>query len=249
LRQAFFIVRLLLDFGNTRAKAALFDKEEIVWVKTILASEESEWKEIFLREDIQAAMISASGDIPKVWNQFFQGARFPVHFLKSDDPLPFINAYTTPSTLGLDRLANVAAAQVFCPNQHSLVIDAGTCITYDFLENGSVYRGGIISPGWKMRLKSMHHFTARLPEVDGISTDLLGSSTLECMQSGAFYGLLAEIRGIINSINQRFDDVQVFITGGDMNTLQNHLENSIFARPHLQLEGLNQLLKYHLGES
>ena len=119
LRQAFFIVRLLLDFGNTRAKAALFDKEEIVWVKTILASEESEWKEIFLREDIQAAMISASGDIPKVWNQFFQRTRFPVHFLKSDDPLPFINAYTTPSTLGLDRLANVAAAQVFCPNRRT----------------------------------------------------------------------------------------------------------------------------------
>lgn len=241
-------MQLAIDIGNTRAKAGLFDRHDLIWALPIHEMEEPEWIALFQRTDIRAAIFSASGEIPPQWLTLFAQAQFPVIPLLQSDPLPFENLYTSPETLGLDRIANLAALQFLFPHQTSLAIDAGTCVTYDLLENGHIYQGGIISPGWTMRLKAMHQFTARLPFTLPEEVALTGVNTQSALQSGAFNGLLAEISGIINQYKARFQKVQVALTGGDALALQKHLENGIFARPHLQLIGLNELLNYHLGE-
>lgn len=241
-------MQLVIDIGNTRAKAGLFDQQELLWAMPIQQLEEHEWRALFLRNDIRAGLFSASGEIPEEWISLFTTAAFPVMPLLPSDPLPFDNRYTTPATLGLDRIANLAALQKLFPHQTALAIDVGTCVTYDLLENGKTYYGGMISPGWTMRLRAMHQFTARLPLPPTEEVPLTGTNTQSALQSGAFNGLLAEIQGIINRYKQRFPNVQVVLTGGDAEALQKHLENGIFARPHLQLIGLNELLNYHLSK-
>ena len=160
--------------------------------------------------------------------------------------LPFENEYRSPETLGVDRLANVAAAQVFFPKTNCLVIDAGSCVTYDLLEEGIRYKGGLISPGLKMRQRSMHSFTERLPG-GGNSQRSHWTHYRRGLASGAFFGLLHEVKGLIGRFSERYGDLQILLTGGDAPSLEKHLENSIFARPQLALVGLNELCNHHFG--
>lgn len=237
-------MNLVIDVGNSRTKAGLFQGDQLEWAMPAQAMEAHEWVALFQRPDIDKAILSSSGKVSSSLQDLLSSARFPFIELQPDLSIPFEMDYDTPETLGLDRIANAAAASFTFPDSTSLVIDAGTCITYDLVENGKIYRGGIISPGLKMRRQAMHEFTANLPLVEGLPNDLLGKSTKDCMLSGSFLGMISEIQGIINSFRERFTSVQVLITGGDHMALQKHLESGIFARPYLQLEGLNGLLNY-----
>lgn len=144
-------------------------------------------------------------------------------------------------------MALVAGAQAEFPGKHCLVVDLGTCITFDFLEAGKVYQGGAISPGWRMRLHAMHEFTARLPLLEDLPkvVDLVGKTTEECMYSGVFNGILNELEGVINHYRTRYPDVAVVLTGGDHPVFAEQLKNGIFARPFLQLNGLNRILMHN----
>lgn len=241
------LMQLVIDIGNSRVKCGLFSDHGLQWGMPVSAMEDHEFHALFQREDIHAAIFSSSGQLSNDLRQLLEKARFPVLELDHSMPLPFRNHYLTPESLGLDRLANVAGAQLLFPEQNCLVIDVGTCITYDLLEAGMEYKGGIISPGLEMRAKAMNHFTARLPKVSVSTTDLLGVTTEQALQSGTFNACIAEIDGIIKAFNKRYNSLNVIMTGGDLTTLQGHVENGIFARPYLQLEGLNELLLYQLS--
>ena len=156
------------------------------------------------------------------------------------------NLYTTPETLGLDRLALVAAATQHYPKTNALVIDAGTCITYDFVDANAHYFGGAISPGLKMRYKALNNQTAQLPLLQPSNLkSYIGTSTEASIHSGVVHGIVQEIQGVISTYSSDYSDLTVILTGGDANFLCKQFKISIFANSNFLLEGLNFLLDYN----
>jgi type III pantothenate kinase len=163
-------------------------------------------------------------------------------------PIPIVNLYATPASLGVDRLAGVCGARQIFPLQHCLVIDAGTCITYDLLDKEGNYHGGSISPGLVMRFKALHTFTAKLPLiVPKTNVPLIGDTTENAILSGVVNGLIAELDGIIDQYNKKFEGLRVILCGGDARFFENQLKASIFASPELVLIGLNSILNHNVN--
>lgn len=168
-------------------------------------------------------------------------------------PLPLKIQYQTPKTLGLDRLAAVLAASLYYPNQSLLVIDAGTCITYDFIDKEANYLGGSISMGLKMRFQALHDYTANLPlVVSDDATHIIGKNTSSSISSGVINGMLGEITTFINHYKEMYNDLKVLFIGGDAVFFEKQLKKTIFAsdinfnHPYLILEGLNFAINYQL---
>jgi type III pantothenate kinase len=161
-------------------------------------------------------------------------------------PIPLINRYQTPHTLGLDRLANAVAASVYFQSENVLCIDFGTCIKYDIITANNTYLGGAIGPGLSMRFKAVHTFTANLPLlVNYHETDLIGTTTETAIISGCLNGMIHEVMQTIQEYNKRYDHLRVILTGGEMqhfSTLALSEKNSIFADPFFTLKGLNTIL-------
>ncbi len=131
------------------------------------------------------------------------------------------------------------------PEPTLLVIDAGTCITYEFLDDKQNYHGGAISPGVAMRFESMHTFTAKLPLVKPLGdVPLIGNTTETCLQSGVIHGITAEIEGVIQRYLYLYPDMKIILCGGDAHFFENKVNHSIFAAPDLVLMGLNRILNY-----
>jgi type III pantothenate kinase len=169
--------------------------------------------------------------------------------LKNQTPLPFKNLYRTPLTLGIDRLAAVAGALASFPAQNCLVVDAGTCMTYELLTAQAEYLGGNIAPGIAMRLKAMHAFTAKLPEVSkGETEDWVGYSTESALRNGAQWGAAFEIEGTIARLQGKFSPLTVILTGGDAIFLAKMLKSQIFVLPDLVLIGLNKILNHNVQQ-
>jgi len=167
--------------------------------------------------------------------------------LNHSTPIPLDNKYTTPDTLGYDRIATAVGAYTICPGKNVLVIDAGTAITYDIVTARGEFLGGNISQGVDIRFKSLNKYTTRLPHLErpeGIPP-LVGSSTREAIQSGIINGLLFEMDGFIGAIRELYPKLQVVLTGGDAKYFVGKLKSSIFVDPNLNLIGLNRILEHN----
>jgi type III pantothenate kinase len=190
-------------------------------------------------------IVSASGKTPASLMRHLR-KNFPVIELTDKTKLPFVNKYKTPKTLGRDRMAAVAGAQSIFPKRNCLVIDIGTCITYDIIDQSGVYWGGNISPGVELRLKAMHSFTSNLPLVNrGKIVNLIGNTTSSALQIGATGGVLNEMRGFIDAAKKEYKGLNVILTGGDAHFFADKFKTKIFVNPNLVLIGLNQILKLH----
>ena len=158
-------MNLIIDIGNSVAKLAIFDKGELVEVfrgsnhsldcLPMLCSRYP------LKRGIIASVITLSNTI----RHQLERLPFNIIELSHETPVPVTNLYKTPQTLGMDRLAAVVAANWLKPGHDVLVIDAGTCVTYDFIDADGAYHGGNISPGMRMRFKALNIFTDKLPKV------------------------------------------------------------------------------------
>jgi type III pantothenate kinase len=237
-------MNLVIDYGNSAVKVGIFDHQTLLKKHTFLLETDAI---NFLKDaKVEHAIISSvktNSEIITSWLKN-EGKTF---VLSQHLPLPIKNLYKTPETLGVDRLAAVCGAMQVFPLQNVLVIDAGTCITFEFIDKNGSYHGGAISPGLNMRFQAVHAFTARLPLVKPAgSVNLIGSSTESCIQSGVVNGLLAEMDGIINRYRSEFDGLQVILCGGDAAFFENKLKASIFASPELVLVGLNSILIYNV---
>ena len=159
--------------------------------------------------------------------------------------LPIIINYDTENTLGQDRIANACAAAAKFPGASSLIIDAGTCITYDVLKKGREFVGGAISPGLQMRFKAMNDYSARLPRLHKLSkSEFPGRSTNESIEAGVHYGILGEIHQFIEETKQSFGQIKVLLTGGDISHFEKAIKYPTFANPKLTLLGLYEILQY-----
>ncbi len=231
---------LALDIGNTWCKIAIFEDREIVYLLRIPTDDESAIIEWLEATNVNRGIYSTTADLraeltdelkEKGLIQFSHQMKFP-----------FSIEYKTPETLGRDRLAAVAGASHLYPNQNCLVMDAGTCITYDFLTADGRYLGGNISPGLHMRANAMDVFADKLPLVDVLkwNQQKIGRSTTEALQTGATFGLILEIEGYIQSFAENNKLINNILTGGDAYYLQDKINSKIFARPDLVFRGLIQ---------
>lgn len=240
-------MNLIIDVGNTRIKIAVFKKGKLIHSESI--TEENiviKAVELINKFECRNAIISLVGNIKKTQITKLH-AIINLIELTSETKIPFINKYSTPKTLGMDRVALVSAAVILYSNKNVLVIDAGTCITYDYIDMNSCYFGGAISPGIQMRYKSLNKFTKNLPLLEPKYTNqLIGQSTDSCIHLGVVKGTINEIDSFINQYRKKNKDLTVVLTGGDTKLLANRLKNSIFANPIFLLEGLNAILTYNL---
>ena len=241
-------MNLIIDAGNTFVKIAVFQGTDLV-------SDESFQKEFILEKikknlriypAINNAITSSVTKLSDETQDYLTSVSIKVIKLTHKTNVPFQNAYTTPETLGVDRIALTAAAVCEYPNENVLVIDAGTCITYDFKTANEVYLGGGISPGIRLRYKSLNLLTTNLPLLEpSLPENQIGNSTETAIHSGVMLGVIAEIDGIIDTYKEQFEHLTVILTGGDANFLAKTLKNTIFANSKFLLQGLNYVLEYN----
>ena len=240
-------MKLVIDIGNSNSKVGFFDGKELV-EKRIFSNEITDYEIIkFLNPNLNIeVIISNVGRISELLKKHLQNFKNVIYF-NYKTPIPIYNDYLSPETLGYDRLCGVIGAQSKFPGLPILVIDAGTCITYDFIDKNSHYTGGSISPGLNMRLQSLPHFTEKLPFIKMEEINyLIGSTTKESILSGVLNGISFEIDGFINAYKEQYEDLAILITGGDAHNLAKKLKNSIFVDPDLVLLGLNCILDYQI---
>ncbi|MFT4094726.1 MAG: type III pantothenate kinase [Niabella sp.] len=231
-------VTLCLDFGNTRKKAAIFNNNEIIKVLTLeddaaatIASLVNTYKP---GRSILSSVIEHN---PVLEDILKRNTRF--HLLDHASRLPITTPVGRPETIGADRLAITAAGVHFFPGKNLLLIGLGTCITLNFVNKYKEFLGGSISPGLEMRLKSLQYYTAKLPFTPP-KTDvpLMGYDTDTNILSGVILAMGYEIDGFIEAYKARFDNLNVVLTGGDIQYLAPHIRNRIFADPDLIFKGL-----------
>lgn len=240
-------MNLIIDVGNSYVKFAVFQQGNLLHkLTTTLETFDKTFESIRSNfTEIERAIIASVGKLQPFQIENVK-KRLKVLVLNSEVNVPFKNLYKTPKTLGVDRIALVCAAVHQYPAANVLIIDAGTCITYDFVTANEEYLGGAISPGLRLRYKSLHNLTANLPLLDvEIPKDLIGDNTINSIHSGVVNGILEEIDGIIAQYRKKFSDLTVILTGGDANFLSNQLKNSIFANSNFLLEGLNFILEFN----
>lgn len=240
-------MNLIVDVGNSYVKFAVFQQGKLIHK---FVSELKDFNKTYkiVRDDfsnIEKVIVSSVGKLVASQIEIIK-KQDNVLVLDSNVKLPFKNLYKTPKTLGVDRIALVSASVNHFPNTNVLIIDAGTCITYDFITSENQYFGGAISPGIRLRYQSLHNLTANLPLLDSeIPKRLIGTSTSEAIHSGVINGVLKEIDGIIEEYQKKYSDLTVILTGGDAKFLSNQLKNSIFANSNFLLEGLNFILEFN----
>jgi type III pantothenate kinase len=246
-------LNLVIDVGNSRVKLAVFDGSKLLSNTALPVLTQQAVLDFIqpIPQKVRHVMLSSVGDAFTELDDFFKGCFTHFFHLSADLAMPVTLQYQSPKTLGMDRLAAVVGGQVLFPNSNVLVIDAGSCITYDFIDAASNYQGGGISPGLQMRFKALHTFTGRLPLIDwkmNDQIDLIGNDTKTSMLSGVMNGLNCEIEGVVERYKKRYNNLQVVATGGDWQHFEFLSKKSIFANPNLVLIGLNELLRYNIEE-
>ena len=237
-------MNLVIDQGNTRTKFALLQDKEIAFFDIAENDEAVGFLESLLREYSPAKCMLVSVTDADALQSTLQKSETPTYTLDEETILPFSNLYGSPKTLGKDRLAAIAGAFSLRPYENCLVIDAGTALTFDFINERGEYLGGSISPGLAMRSKALHQFTSKLPQtIINPKVSMIGNDTISCIQSGVFWGMTHEIDGFIDHYKENTSDLFVFLTGGDALLFDKSIKNSIFVAQNLVLSGLNSLLE------
>jgi len=248
---------LAIDIGNTRIKVAVFEGSTLIepfYFNSVNLQNELHF--ILNKYKKASELVVASvGNIPKEVFLEFEGL-VSIHFISLNFPFSFKNNYSTPNTLGIDRMVLANGAVLKYPKQNRLVIDAGTCITYDFIDENDNYLGGAISPGIRLRFESLHNYTAKLPllKLEFLSDEnseteeipFIGNSTSEAINSGVINGVINEIEGFISQYEAVYPKFIIILTGGDTEFLAKRLKNTIFANSNFLLESLNQTFQHKI---
>ena len=238
---------IIIDVGNTSVKLAVFEGDKLEAVERDTGAAFVGRVAALSDQGIRSGILSSVATLPDELIGELRGLPLDLLWLNAETPLPFVNLYESPATLGPDRLAAAAGACALFPDSDVLVIDAGTCIKYEKISKGRYYHGGNISPGLTMRFEALHEFTARLPLLNGEGDcPDWGIDTPTAMRSGVINGIRHEMNGFIRQMVKTYPGLQVVITGGDAELLAPMLEYPVHRAPHLVLSGLNHILNYNL---
>jgi type III pantothenate kinase len=237
-------MNLTVDQGNTFTKIAIFEGETLSQSINKVPNNEvvRQINSIMPSHCIISSVRKLEGINVTELNK-----KIKCYILDHHTPLPIDNLYETASTLGMDRLAGVIGSRYFKPTGNNLVIDCGTCITYNLIDSENKYQGGSISLGLDMRFKALNNFTANLPLIENENdVELIGKSTKGAILSGVVNGIICEIEGIIARYQQRYAGLSVFLCGGGSKYFESKIRGTIFVTPELVLYGLNKILQYNV---
>jgi type III pantothenate kinase len=243
-------MNLIADIGNSQIKLAWFEQGKII---ESIRTEEGRWEDVtkLIKEKPTGyAIISSVNQTIEPVETALDQIKAEVLLLDHKTPLPFQISYTTPETLGRDRIAAAAGAQYVCPFCNVLIIDMGTAITIDFISSEGIFMGGNISPGMQIRYRSLHEFTAKLPLITKDSAfPAFGTDTRTAIAAGVQQGIINELNSYISDFARQHPACEFIITGGDADFFISKLNRSVFAIPDLVLKGLNYILEYNITGS
>lgn len=241
-------MNLIIDIGNTFAKTAVMDGGEIVFKNVA-----QELSCPAIRELLHAypatdrAILSTTRNPNEQTEEYLR--RHVGQFMRfvPGTPVPLVNLYGTPETLGADRMAAAVGAWEIAPGRELLIVDLGSAITIDRVSVAGEYLGGNISPGMAMRFEALHRLTDRLPLCTAPSepTVLTGNSTRQAIESGVVLGIVHEIEGYIDRLRLKNGDLTVFFAGRDANFFADKVKKPIFVAYDLVIKGLNRILEYN----
>lgn len=229
----------VLDWGNTRVKALLQHPQTEAQLVSGTAEQVLDQVTTWELQHPGLVVVGAEVGMSPFWIQNV-AERFPHwHWLRPQTPTPFDNLYRTPQQLGMDRRVLAAGAVIEFPNQAVLVVDAGSCVTFDEINAHGQYLGGAISPGLRMRYQAMHAYTARLPLLEPEWVPFFpAGDTADNMHRGSAAGLVYEIDAVMADFAARHTNFIIILTGGDASFLATHLKSPIFVRPNFLLESI-----------
>lgn len=239
-------MKLIIDIGNTSAKLVAFDGDEPVEEQKTSGCTLEALPAFIQKYPFERGIVSTVRGLSSEAQSQLEALPFPMLYFSPDTPVPINNRYRTPQTLGSDRLAAVVGASTLVPGKDLLIIDAGTCITYEVIDARGNYWGGNIAPGMKMRLRALHEYTAKLPMVrpDG-PVPGMGYDTETAIRSGVLRGMKYEIEGYIHSMRRKFPELVIFLTGGDKIKFDARVKNIIMADDYIVPRGLNRILDFN----
>ena len=240
-------MNLVIDIGNTRTKFSVFNRGEVL-ITVPVDEFKPEHINVLKNEhpELKSVIISATKDYSTELKKALQQNFDEFIELDANTPLPIENCYKTKDTLGNDRIAAVVGAFDLYPQNNILIIDAGTAITYDILNDKNQYLGGNISPGIDMRFKALNQFTDKLPLVNQSEFNkLYGTSTENAIRAGVQNGVVFEVDGAIDTFKEFYNNLKVIITGGNAEFFDMKLKNSFFVHFNLIELGLNRILEYN----
>ncbi len=239
-------MNLIIDVGNTLTKLAVVSNNNIVYSNRYNNLNIKDVDEILNKYSVLKSIVSIVGLANEDTINHLKDCCKTI-VLDRDTKIPIKNQYSTPKTLGYDRIAVCAGANYLYPQKDILVIDAGTAITYETITSEGIYLGGAISPGISLRFKSLNDHTSKLPYLEKNETyPLIGTNTNDCIYSGILNGVVAEVDNYISEIKTKFPSIYVLLTGGDSNFFANKLKNSIFVNQNLMIVGLNRILEFNV---
>lgn len=229
---------ICFDFGNTRLKAAIFNKKTLTELRIVENDNPVTIQAIIDEFKPEKTILSSVVHHNKTIEELL-AKQSKFHLLGPNSLINFTAPVGKPETIGADRLALVAAAVDLYPQQHNLIISLGTCITYNFVNISHEFIGGSISPGMQMRFRAMHEQTALLPLIEASKEfTLVGYDTKTNLLSGVILGMAAEIDGIIAAYEEKYGNFNVLLTGGDISYFVPHIKKRIFADQNLIYKGL-----------
>lgn len=238
----------VIDQGNSTCKIAFFGNDgeisEIFSEKTLNVAF---LKKVMDRYRPDACILSSVTFTSPDVIDFLNNTIPYFCILDSSTPIPIANAYDSPETLGSDRIAAAVGAWFLQPGKPILIVDMGTAITYDFIRADGTFMGGNITPGINLRLKALHEFTGRLPEIEAKKEfEDFGTDTESAIRAGVMQGILYETEGYLRHYGAMFPNLFAFLTGGDLFYFAEKLKNGIFVSRNLVLNGLNRILEYNV---
>lgn len=241
-------MNLCIDQGNSRTKVAVFNNDRLIKHVIYKNFTSTDVEKLFSLYSIDYAIISSVASIePAVVNTLHRLAKRFVLF-DHKTPVPIVNAYDTPETLGQDRLAAAVGGAKLFPNENVLIIDVGSAITYDVVTKDNTYIGGNIAPGLKMRFSILKQMTKKLPFVEVEPDDLIplfGKNTHDAIAAGVIRGIIFEVKGYMRTLADRGDAFKTIITGGNSNYISKYIDSAC-EQKHLVLQGLNTILNYNI---
>lgn len=236
-------MKLLIDIGNTSAKIAVSSEGSIIHFERLT----EDWDKAFQRltmlygkmDSVRIATVAGKDEaLLKALDAL--GTR--VLWLTADVPCPVKPVFNIPKGLGADRWAADIGALSIDAEHTLLMIDAGTCITYDMIGRDGNFLGGVISPGVQLRLDAMHEHTALLPQLEATTeADMMGHDTRTAMLSAAVNGARLEMEGYIRHLLKDYPDLHVFITGGNTFAFSPDITCTITYDPYLVFRGLEAI--------
>ena len=242
-------MNLVIDIGNTAVKVYLFKNNEIIKREVLSENALIHYLKLIAIDDIRNIICSSvTKSYKDQLSNIFKNSNY-YDFSDNNLKIPFTNNYETKKSLGQDRIGLISSAVLKFQDQSSLVIDMGTCITYDFIDSQNIYHGGAISPGIRMRYSSFSNYTSNLPLLKYQDiTKIIGANTEESLHIGVNNGIVGEINQYINSLKKSHSKFNVIITGGDSIFLLNKIKNAIFADQDFLASGLNYIIKLNEGD-